>query len=75
MNKLLVILAVGLSPELIGKHTPNIARLSKAGGIRPLTTVLPAVTCSAQASLVTGEMPSGHGIVANGWYFRDLSEV
>ena len=33
------------------------------------------MTCTAQSTLVTGLMPSGHGAVANGWYFRDLSEV
>jgi predicted AlkP superfamily pyrophosphatase or phosphodiesterase len=38
-------------------------------------TILPAVTCSAQATLLTGRLPREHGIVANGWYFRDLSEV
>ena len=35
----------------------------------------PAVTCSVQSTLLTGLPPSGHGIVANGWYFRDLSEI
>src|SRR5690606_35051943 len=40
-----------------------------------LTTVLPAVTCSVQATLMTGTTPSDHGAVANGWYFRETSEV
>jgi predicted AlkP superfamily pyrophosphatase or phosphodiesterase len=75
MNPTLVILAVGLSPALIGAHTPNLQRLAKRGGMRPLTTVTPAVTCTVQSTLVTGLMPSGHGAVANGWYFRDLSEI
>jgi len=33
------------------------------------------VTCSVQSSLVTGLAPRDHGIVANGWYFRDQAEV
>jgi predicted AlkP superfamily pyrophosphatase or phosphodiesterase len=37
--------------------------------------VTPAVTCTAQATYLTGKLPSDHGIVANGWYFRDLNEV
>lgn len=37
--------------------------------------VTPAVTCSAQSSMLTGLPPSEHGIVANGWYFRDLAET
>lgn len=75
MRDTLVILVVGLSPSLVGEHTPHLKRLAEAGGQRPLTTVLPAVTCTAQSSLVTGLPPSGHGAVANGWYFRDLAEV
>lgn len=75
MNKTLVILVVGLSPALLGKHTPHLSALAQRGGLRPLKAVTPAVTCSAQSTLVTGKLPSEHGIVANGWYFRDLSEV
>ena len=75
MNRTLVILAVGLSPNLIGPHTPNLKRLAGRGAMRPLATVAPAVTCTVQATLATGLMPSGHGAVANGWYFRDLREV
>ncbi len=75
MQKTLVILVVGLSPALVGEHTPHLLKLSRRGGLRPLTAVTPAVTCTAQSTLLTGEMPSEHGIVANGWYFRDLSEV
>jgi predicted AlkP superfamily pyrophosphatase or phosphodiesterase len=75
MHPTLVILAVGLSPALVGEHTPNLQRLAARGGLRPLRTVTPAVTCTVQSTLLTGLMPSRHGIVANGWYFRDLSEV
>ncbi|HEX6320180.1 MAG TPA: nucleotide pyrophosphatase/phosphodiesterase family protein [Burkholderiales bacterium] len=75
MTPVLVILAVGLSPALVGEHTPNLKRLAARGALRPLRTVTPAVTCTVQSTLLTGLMPSGHGAVANGWYFRDLSEV
>lgn len=75
MNPTLVILAVGLSPALVGEHTPNLKRLATRGGLRPLRTVTPAVTCTVQSTLATGLLPSGHGAVANGWYFRDLSEI
>jgi predicted AlkP superfamily pyrophosphatase or phosphodiesterase len=37
--------------------------------------VVPAVTCSAQATLLTGKLPEEHGVVGNGWYFRDTGEV
>ena len=75
MHPTLVLLVVGLAPALIGPHTPNLKRLAEQGGMRPLRTVTPAVTCTAQSTLVTGLMPAGHGAVANGWYFRDLAEV
>jgi len=75
MQRTLVILVVGLAPHLVGAHTPHLARLAARGSMKPLHTVTPAVTCTAQATLATGLPPSGHGAVANGWLFRDLSEV
>ncbi len=75
MKQTLVILVVGLSPHLLGAHTPHLQKLVKRGGMRPLNTVTPAVTCTVQSTLLTGLNPKDHGIVANGWYFRDLSEV
>lgn len=75
MKPVLVLLIVGLTPSLIGQHTPNLESLVRRGGKRSLTTILPAVTCSVQATLMTGTTPSDHGAVANGWYFRETSEV
>ena len=75
MRQLVVINVVGLTHEMIGEQTPNIRRLLDTGFARPMTTVLPAVTCTVQATLLTGLMPAQHGIVANGWYFRELAEV
>jgi len=75
MRKTLVINVVGLSPSMVGEHTPHLKRLADQGGIRPLHTVTPAVTCSSQVSYLTGTLPSEHGIVGNGWYFKDLAEI
>ena len=72
---LVVINVVGLSYGMLGPDTPNLSKLAKQGFARPMGTVLPAVTCSAQSTILTGTLPSEHGIVANGWYFRDLAEV
>ncbi|WP_433217767.1 alkaline phosphatase family protein [Dactylosporangium sp. CS-047395] len=71
MNKLVVLNVVGLTPRLL-PHMPNLAALGPAA---PLEPVLPAVTCSVQSTFLTGEEPAGHGIVGNGWYFRELGEV
>lgn len=75
MHPTIVINVVGLTPGLIGPQTPNLAKLARDGAMRPLDTITPAVTCSVQSTLLTGLLPRDHGIVANGWYFRDLSEV
>ena len=75
MHPTVVINVVGLTPALLGPRTPNLSRLAANGCQRPLRTVTPAVTCSAQATFVTGLPPSKHGIVGNGWLFRDLMEV
>jgi predicted AlkP superfamily pyrophosphatase or phosphodiesterase len=75
MKKTVVLNVVGLSPKLLGKHTPLLSRFAESGKIISIEPVLPAVTCSVQATYLTGKLPNEHGIVANGWYFRDECEV
>src|SRR5262249_37302780 len=75
MRPVIVINVLGLSPIRISPDTRHLAQLSKRGALRPLMPVFPAVTCPVQASFLTGTIPAQHGIVANGWYFRDLSEI
>ncbi len=70
-----VLCCVGLTPAHLGADTPNLSRLAGSGFAAPMQGVVPAVTTSAQASLMTGTLPEVHGIVANGWYFRELGEV
>jgi predicted AlkP superfamily pyrophosphatase or phosphodiesterase len=71
---LVVIDIVGLTPALL-EHAPALRRLADDGFMATLDPVIPAVTCTAQSSMLTGGLPRQHGIVANGWYFRDLAEV
>src|SRR6202790_4092595 len=71
---LLLIDAVGLTPRLL-PLAPRLAELARRGWVRRLREVLPPVTCTAQATLLTGVPPDRHGIVANGWLFRDTMEV
>ena len=72
---LLILNVVGLTHEMLGPNTPHLSRLTESGFARPMGTVLPAVTCSAQSTILTGTLPRDHGAVGNGWYFRDLAEV
>lgn len=75
MRPTVVLNVVGLSGDLLGEHTPNLSRLVRHYGVRPLAPVLPAVTCTMHATFETGLSPAEHGCVANGWYFRDLAEI
>jgi len=69
--KVCVLNVVGLTPALLA-HAPRLAAL---GPPAPLDPPLPAVTCTSQATMLTGLAPRDHGVVGNGWYFRDLNEV
>jgi predicted AlkP superfamily pyrophosphatase or phosphodiesterase len=75
MKRTLVLNVVGLTPALLGEHTPHLKRLAERGRALPLETITPAVTCAVQSTFLTGRLPRDHGVVANGWYFRDLSQV
>ena len=71
---LILVNAVGLTPRLL-PHAPRLKALADSGWSRSLREVVPAVTCTAQASLLTGQPPQGHGVVGNGWFFRETGEV
>jgi predicted AlkP superfamily pyrophosphatase or phosphodiesterase len=75
MHPTAVLDVVGLTPALLGPDTPHLNALVRGGAIAPVRAVTPAVTCTAQATYVTGTLPRDHGIVGNGWYFRDLAQV
>lgn len=75
MKKTVVFNVVGLTTQLIGEHTPFLERWQQRGKTTSINPVLPAVTCTAQATYYTGVNPDQHGIVANGWYFREECEV
>ncbi len=70
-KRVCIINVVGLTPRLL-KHATHCASVGLAKAWEP---VLPAVTSTVQATWLTGKQPSEHGIVANGWYFRDTAEI
>src|SRR6516225_2531039 len=74
MAPLVLIDAVGLTSRLL-PYAPRLAAFAKSGWQRSLRAVIPAVTCTAQATFLTGQTPDGHGIVGNGWLWRDTGEV
>ncbi len=71
MDRLCILNVVGLTPHLL-QYAP---RLASAGEAVPWRSPLPAVTCTSQATMLTGLAPREHGIVGNGWYYRDTAEI
>lgn len=54
---------------------PNLSQLAGGGDTVPLAPSFPCVTCSVQATLTTGTGPQEHGVIANGFYWREKGEV
>lgn len=74
MPPLVLINAVGLTPRWL-PYAKRLHALAPKGWCVPLREVMPAVTCTAQAAMLTGQSAEQHGIVGNGWLFRDTMEV
>jgi predicted AlkP superfamily pyrophosphatase or phosphodiesterase len=74
MTRTAVLNVVGLTERLLGA-TPRIAEFLRRGALTNIVPSFPAVTCTAQSTYLTGTPPAQHGIVANGWYDRELAEV
>ena len=74
-KRVAVLNVVGLSKSLIDERMPAISAFAARHEVSSFKPVFPAVTCSAQATYLTGLSPSGHGIVGNGWYDREAAEV
>jgi hypothetical protein len=75
MSDHIVLLSVpGLRPQDIAAM-PNLARLTADGDRAPLVPSFPAVTWPVQANMLTGKLPADHGVIANGFYWRDTQQV
>ena len=74
MSRAAILNVVGLTPRLIGDHTPNLRAFLEKHPPARIRPAFPAVTCTAQSSMLTGRpvsQPSGqpntlhHGWVTN----------
>jgi predicted AlkP superfamily pyrophosphatase or phosphodiesterase len=74
MQRTAVLNVVGLTSRLVCEHTPQIRAFLERNKFARIEPVVPAVTCTAQATYLTGKLPRDHGIVANGWYDREYAE-
>jgi predicted AlkP superfamily pyrophosphatase or phosphodiesterase len=70
----IVIDVVGLEYGQIG-DLPNIAKIAASGQAARMEPAFPAVTCTVQASVLSGKYPGEHGIISNGLYDRDTYSV
>jgi hypothetical protein len=57
------------------ERMPNLQKLTETGDRAPLVPSFPCVTCPVQVNMTTGQLPRKHGVMANGFYWRDKHEV
>lgn len=75
MSSVVSLLSIpGLSADY-AEQMPVLRRWREAGAQSTLVPSFPAVTCPVQVNLTTGCPPNEHGVVANGYYWRDRGEV
>ncbi len=74
MGRTAVVAVAGLTRALLAR-LPRLGRWAAGRQTAAIEPLLPAVTCSAQATYLTGRPPSEHGIVANGWYCAEECEI
>jgi predicted AlkP superfamily pyrophosphatase or phosphodiesterase len=56
-------------------HMPRLSALTAGGDKASLVPSFPAVTWPVQANMLTGQTAHDHGVVANGFYWREKNEV
>ncbi len=75
MKKRVVLLSV---PGLRGQDIdamPNLKKLADAGGRATLVPSFPCVTWPVQSNMLCGTLPDEHGVVANGFFWRDKCKI
>jgi hypothetical protein len=54
---------------------PHLSKLTSGGDRAPLVPSFPCVTWPVEANMLTGKLPAEHGVIGNGFYWRDKQEV
>jgi predicted AlkP superfamily pyrophosphatase or phosphodiesterase len=54
---------------------PRLSAIGKGGETLTVAHTFPCVTCPSQATITTGTPPEKHGVIANGFFWRDRGEV
>ncbi|MCI0362217.1 MAG: alkaline phosphatase family protein [Planctomycetaceae bacterium] len=75
MSDHIILLSVpGLRPQDTARM-PNLSGLVAGGDRATLVPSFPAVTWPVQANMLTGKLPVDHGVIANGFFWRDTFQV
>src|SRR3989304_102710 len=75
MPKPLILLSIPGLREKDVAIMPKLRELMACGEIAELSPSFPCVTCPVQANMTTGSLPNVHGVIANGFYWRDKKQV
>jgi hypothetical protein len=75
MSEYVVLLSIPALCERDVAAMGHLRELTAGGEIAELVPSFPCVTCPVQANMTTGQRPSAHGVVANGFYWRDRQQV
>ena len=75
MDRYVVFLSIpGLRAQDL-THMPRLSACMIGGGQTSLAASFPCVTWPVQTNMLTGQTPAEHGVVANGFYWREERQV
>ncbi len=75
MPKKAVLLSIPGLREKDVSAMPQLRQLTAEGQSATMVPSFPCVTCPVQANMTTGRLPIDHGVVANGFYWREKGQV
>ncbi len=70
-----IVFSIPALREIDLQHMPGLRQLFRAGARAHIEHSFPAVTWPSQATVLTGVPPSAHGVIGNGFYWREKCEV
>ncbi len=73
MKQVLLLVIDALTTPLLVKEMgngryPNFVKIREAGLLREGISIFPSITHAALTSIITGEYPDKHGVIASHWY-------
>ena len=75
MNGPVVLLSIPGLRACDVERMPQLSGLMRGGEQVMLTPHFPCVTWPVESNMLTGRLPASHGVIANGFYWRDERRV